>query len=154
MESIVASVPQSLPESLDFNLGTSAEMVTQRVQTSFQPSGGSQYDPVGGTKTVRFHISDEGWLDPASVRLQFDIHNTDVDSYLETVNLVPSCIFDRLLIKCGGQVVEDITSYGRVAYMMQKLINPHMPSLIKKMEALGGMALFHTVSQAGCLLSS
>jgi hypothetical protein len=102
MDSVVASAPQSLVDSLDFRLGSTAEYVQSRMQTSYQPSGGSSYNPVGGTRVVRFHLADEeGWLDPSSVRLQFDIKNAEAAA-LHSVNLVPSALFSRLLIKCGG----------------------------------------------------
>jgi hypothetical protein len=126
MDSIAASAPQSVVDSLDFSLGATADYVTSRLMTSFAPSGGTAFNPRSGTKIMRFHLADElGWLDGGSLRISFDIVNLDAANPLQLVSAIPRCLFSRLMLKVGGNVAEDITSYNRVAGMFEDLINPH-----------------------------
>ena len=110
MESIAASVPQSLVESLDFRLASTAAGVSQRVQTTFSPSGGSSYNAKAGTRIIRFNLTSEDWLDGESCRLQFDVRNITTDPLLFTT-LVPSCLFSRLLVRGAGNTIEDVVDY-------------------------------------------
>lgn len=126
MQSIVSSAPQSLIDSLDFSLPNTAAGVESRIQTTFAPAGGSQYNPSTGTRVIRFHLTGETmWLDGNSCRVQFDIRNLVADKAMHYATLVPSCIFSRCLIRAGGQIVEDMTDYNRLCHMMQMLVNPH-----------------------------
>jgi hypothetical protein len=126
MHSVEASAPSSLVDSLDFSLGSTSQYVTSRTQTQYNASGGSSYG-TGQTKEMRFHLASEsGWVDPQSIRIQFKIKNTTSNAHaLVAATSIPSCVFDRLVLKIGGQVAEDINAFGRVSSMFQQLMTNH-----------------------------
>lgn len=136
MQAATAAAPQTLISQMDFSLPSSAEYVRSRQQVTFNPSGGSTYGP-GQSSIIRFHIAEgEAFMDPASVRLIFTVNNTNgtAANLLRPVSDVPSCIFSRLMIKAGGQIVEDIASYNAVSHMIQRTMNAHV---VSDMEAEG-----------------
>jgi hypothetical protein len=128
MHSVEASAPSNLVDSLDFSLGNTAAYVTSRVQTQYVASGGSSYG-TNQTKEIRFHMAGEtGWIDPQSVRIQFKVTNNTSEAAahpLVTSTSIPSCVFDRLVLKIGGQVTEDINSLGRVSSMFHQMTTSH-----------------------------
>ena len=65
------------------------------------------------------------WLDPSTVRLMFDVVNTDGDI---SKTLKPlgywQVLFRRLRLSVRGQSIEDIQDFSRVSHMFKIFENP------------------------------
>lgn len=62
------------------------------------------------------------WLDPSTVRVGFKLINQSQDLGLKLANSNPASFFRRMRILSGGQVVEDISEFGRVSNMLHTLL--------------------------------
>jgi hypothetical protein len=80
MESIKNNAEDLLVDSLFFKLPGSGQYVVDRRSVSFQTEGSNSYSSLNGTRVLKFRINGEGWLDPSTVRLMFDVVNTDGDA--------------------------------------------------------------------------
>ena len=79
MESHAQSVEDYLIEGLSFKLSPGASYVTNRRSVSFFPQGGNAYSS-SGVKVARIALTGDGWLDPSTVRLMFDLNNVTTDA--------------------------------------------------------------------------
>ena len=79
MESISYGVEDYLIDGLSFKLPPGSSYITDRRKSTFWASGSHVYKPEGGTRVVRFLLNGEDgtWLDPASIRIQFDLKNNE-----------------------------------------------------------------------------
>ena len=79
MESISNGVEDYLIDGLSFKLLPGSSYVTDRRKSTFWASGSNVYKSVGGTRVVRFLLNGEDgtWLDPGSIRIQFDLKNDE-----------------------------------------------------------------------------
>ena len=77
MESIANGIEDYLIEGLSFKLSPSSSYITDRRKCTFWASGSNVYKPLQGTKVVRFQLTgqDGTWLDPSTVRIQYDLVN-------------------------------------------------------------------------------
>ena len=119
MESHAQSVEDYLIEGLRFKLAPGASYVTNRRSVSFFPQGGNSYSS-NGVKAVRVASTGEGWLDPSTIRLMYDLNNvaTDADANHEkTLRTVggPWSFFRRMRLLAGGTIIEDIDNYARTS---------------------------------------
>ena len=80
MESIANSSEDVLIDSLSYKLGNSASYITDRKSVTFWPSGSNIYTPTSGSKVIKFELNSDGWLDPSTVVVNFDLHNKDTVS--------------------------------------------------------------------------
>ena len=82
MEAHVAATDPLVIDGLQYKLKPNGQYVTSRQSVSFHPSGSNVCKPVGGTNVLRTVIADGsgGWLDPESVKLQFDVVNEETDA--------------------------------------------------------------------------
>jgi hypothetical protein len=123
---IAASTDNRLVSSLSFQLPSVANYIVERTQTTFVPQGGNQYTPTG-VRLVRFQLADPvQFLDPSTIRLQFDLLNTTpapdpVAATPLTLLDSPHVLFQRGRILVNGVQVEDIQYYGRLCTMLRKL---------------------------------
>ena len=123
---IAASTDNRLVSSLSFQLPSVANYIVERTQTTFVPQGGNQYTPQG-VRLIRFQLADPvQFLDPSTVRLQFDLVNltpTPVGGAATPLTLLdtPHVLFQRGRILVNGVQVEDIQYYGRLCSMLRKL---------------------------------
>ena len=100
---------------------TASYVHTQR-NVTYNAIGSNIYSSVSGARIVKFMLSDSrGWLDPKSIRVAFDIVNTDgtANKYLKP--LKPWGFFSRLRILSRGQIIHDISEYNRIHAMMSLL---------------------------------
>ena len=76
MEAITNASEDKLIDGLSFKLPPGSSYVLQRKLCTFWASGSNTYTPTG-TKVVRFQLGgeDNAWLDPSTVRFQFQINN-------------------------------------------------------------------------------
>ena len=84
----------------------------------WQADGSNSYSALNGTRVLKFRLNGEGWLDPSTVRLMFDLVNTDSDitKTLRPIRYCHGC-FRRLRISVRGQIIEDIQDFNRVSHM-------------------------------------
>ena len=82
LEYQLAGSEEQLLKSLQFGLGDkpSSNYITSRRLTQFYPSGASTFTS-NGVRVVRITVSGEGWLDPSTILLQFQLQNLDDDSF-------------------------------------------------------------------------
>ena len=68
-------------------------------------------------KVARIALTGDGWLDPSTVRLMYDLNNvtTDADPNNEkTLRPVgwPWSYFRKMRVLAGGTIIEDIDNYA------------------------------------------
>ena len=119
MEANVASTEPLVIDGLQYKLKPNGQYITSRQSVSFHPSGSNVYKPVGGTRVLRIVLADGsgGWLDPESVKLQFDVVNEETDAAKRLRPISPWGFFKKMRITCGGSLVEDISEYSRTHEM-------------------------------------
>ena len=76
----------------------------------------------GGVSTIKGSLSSATeWLDPDSFILSFTVNNSEAKP-LQPSTVGAHCLFERLQIRCGGQLVEDIDHYGRTTEIFERCI--------------------------------
>jgi hypothetical protein len=127
MESIKTNAVYLLVDSLSFKLPGSGQYVVDRRSCTFHTEGSNSYSSLSGTRVSKFRLNGEGWLDPSTVRLMFDVINTDCD-ISKTLRPIGYCngFFRRLRISVRGQIIEDIQDYTRVHHMLSLFENPQV----------------------------
>ena len=73
MESYAQSTQDYLIEGLSYKLNPGASYVTNRRSVSFFPSGSDTYSSSSGVKVIKLKMNGTDWLDPSTVKVQFDI---------------------------------------------------------------------------------
>ena len=124
MESISNGVEDYLIDGLSFKLPPGNSYITNRTKSTFWASGSNIYKPLQGTKVVRFQLSgqDGTWLDPSTVRIQFDLVNNETDVNKKVRPLGgPHLFFKRARVLVNGALAEDIQDYNRFHEMMESL---------------------------------
>ena len=125
MEAVANSVDDALIDSLSFKLSNSASYITDRKSVTFWPSGSNIYKTNSGTKVIRFHLTNDNWLDPSTVRVMFNLVNNDADAlkHLRTISGAWA-FFRRIRIMCQGTLIEDF-DYNRTCEMFEVLTSKH-----------------------------
>ena len=124
VEAIANSIEDKLIDGLSFKLSPGASYVQERKSVTYHPQGSNIYTAIGGTKLIKMLITGDGWVDPSTFRIMFDLRNNEsVDKELRPIG-GPWSFFKRLRILCAGAVVEDITEYSRVHEMFSTLTAP------------------------------
>ena len=77
METVSNSIEDKLLDGLSYKLDATASYITDRKSCTFWAMGSNIYAPNAGTKVIKMVLNGEGWLDPATVKIQFDVHNLD-----------------------------------------------------------------------------
>jgi hypothetical protein len=125
MEALSNGVEDYLIEGLSFKLPPGSSYITDRRKTTFWASGSNIYKPLAGTKVVRFVLSGEDgqWIDPATIRVQFDLKNNESVGlkYVRPLGN-PHLFFSRARVLIGNQLVEDINFYNRTHEMFFSLM--------------------------------
>ena len=86
--------------------------------------GGNSYAPNSGTKVIKLVLNSGSWLDPSTIKIQFDVNKLGI-APLRTLSGAWSFI-RRLRCLVGGVVVEDIDNYARVHQMFDVLQSEHV----------------------------
>ena len=125
MEAVANSVDDALIDSLSFKLSNSASYITDRKSVTFWPSGSNIYKTNSGTKVIRFHLTNDNWLDPSTVRVMFNLVNNDSDA-LKKLRTISGAwaFFRRIRIMCQGTLIEDF-DYNRTCEMFEVLTSKH-----------------------------
>ena len=130
LDSVVSAAieDRAVVPGLSFNLSSQkgASFVRARNWTTFYTSGSNIYSPTTGQKTARILLSDSGrsMLDCSTVRLNFQITNTDNTNPLVLSGRHPACLFYRAQLRVGGALVEDIQHHGRLVSTLQSFRSP------------------------------
>ena len=124
MESIANSSEDQLIDGLSFKLGNSASYITDRKSVTFWPSGSSIYKTSSGTKVIKFQLNSDGWCDPSTVRIMFNlVNNGDAVERLRPLQGAYS-FFRRLRVSANGALLEDF-DYNRAHQMFESLTSVH-----------------------------
>ena len=75
VEGIANGVEDYLIDGLSFKLPPGATYVTDRKSVTYYTSGSNEYS-TSGTKLVKIVANSDGWCDPSTVRISFDVLNT------------------------------------------------------------------------------
>lgn len=104
---------------LQYGLDPQGSYVTaRRESTTF--SNVNSASPAG-VKTITINVgSSSEWLDPQSAILSFLVTNTGADA-LWPATPGAECLFDRLQIRLGSTLVEDIQEFGKLSHIMHQL---------------------------------
>jgi hypothetical protein len=125
-EIIKQSVPDELIDELSFvgpKMGASYAL--QRKSVTYHAMGGNEYTP-SGVKVIRFNLTGEDFMDPTTIRVMFDIENTDATADKPNKNLrgfAPYGFFRRARLLCRGQLLEDIDNFNRISEMTEILMS-------------------------------
>jgi hypothetical protein len=115
---------------LDYGNPATASYIIDRKSSTFHSTGGNIYSPSSGGTLVRFNIeSPSDWLDPSSVRVQFNVRNNGgftAASKNEQLFMTGGAhsFFRRLRVLSRGIVIHDITEYNRVHEMFSYFKSP------------------------------
>ena len=75
-----------------------------------------------GVKTITINVgSSSEWLDPSTVLLSFLVTNTDATNALFPAAPEASILFERLQIRLGSSLVEDIQDFNKLTHIMTKM---------------------------------
>ena len=122
MEQVTQAVNDELVASLDYKLATgNTNYIQSRKSVQYFPSSLSTFTPTT-SRVCRIPItSGMDFVDPESVKLAFTFRNTDGTSDMLCGSPDPSCFIERIQLFANGQRVEDISYYGRSAFMYSLL---------------------------------
>jgi len=123
MELAVSQAEDQFLEELKLHVSKpTASYVNSQRNVTYNAIGSNIYSSVSGARIVKFMISDSrGWMDPDSVRVMFDIVNTDSTETKTLKPLKPYGFFSRLRILSRGQILHDISEYNRIHAMFSLL---------------------------------
>ena len=121
MEAIENAAEERLVDSLSFKLPGTGQYITDRRFTTWHTTGSNVYSPEIGTRVLKFRLGSEGWLDPQTFRIMFNVVNKGAAG--EYLYPCPGAwgFFKRLRILCRGQLIEDIDYYNRCHEMFSLL---------------------------------
>ena len=133
---IAAGQNDSLISQLSFALPAVATHARERRSAQVQPQGANTFAPAGN-QVMTFNLtSQDGWLDPSSLRLHFRIRNTAVGAGADAaainaanaqLGLVPAggchCFFSQLRILIGGTECERIEPYNMLHELSRVALN-------------------------------
>ena len=126
MENISNAAEEVLIDSLSFKLPSSGNYITDRRSCTFHTEGSNSYSATQGTKVIRFRLAGDGWLDPSTFRIAFDVVNDDTAAgkALRPIGRAHA-FFRRLRIAVRGQIIEDIDNFNRVSELFHILQSNH-----------------------------
>ena len=120
MENISNAAEEVLIDSLSFKLPSSGNYITDRRSCTFHTEGSNSYSATQGTKVIRFRLAGDGWLDPSTFRIAFDVVNDEAGKSLRPIGRAHA-FFRRLRIAVRGQIIEDIDNFNRVSELFHIL---------------------------------
>jgi hypothetical protein len=109
-----AGAPDGLSKSIEYSLKETASYIRARRGVKITPLGGASYNPVQGTRLLRFTISDaRAFLDPSTVALTFRLRNmADAGGANNQRKLrlrgPPQVLFQRARMSIKGTTIEDL----------------------------------------------
>ena len=101
MESYAQSTQDYLIDGLSYKMPNGASYVSNRRSISFYSSGSDTYSPSSGVKVIKLKMNGTDWLDPSTVKVQFDITNNHASESLTFLSGAHS-YFRRMRLLCQG----------------------------------------------------
>ncbi len=136
MESHLAAHDSTLLEALDFRPGGgAADYIIQRKDVALSAQSGNRFESTG-QRQLKFSLSTEGWIEPSSIRLAFQLNNLSALHPLVPLATPMAACFQRARLLSGGQVLEDISDLGRTLMLWETL----SPALKKKQHQCTGFS--------------
>ncbi len=128
MESHAQATEDYLIDGLSFKLAPGASYVTNRRSVTFYPQEGNSYTPTG-VKVIRIALTGDGWLDPSTLRVMYDLKNVTTNTVATDPKELrpvggPWCFFRRMRLMAGGTIIEDIDNYARTHQRFHTLVAP------------------------------
>ena len=122
---IAAGQNDSLISQLSFQLPAVATYARERRLVQVMPQGANSFAP-DGNQVLTFNLtSQDGWLDPSSLRLHFRIRNRAAAG--GNNGLLPAggchCFFSQLRILIGGTETERIEPYNLLHELFRCALN-------------------------------
>jgi len=143
------SVEDKIIDGLNFQLEPGASYVLNRRFCTFQASGSNIYTARSLVRIVLTGSND--WLDPSTLRIMFDVRNTDTTAAKKLRPIGgPWSFFRRMRILCGGTMVEDIDNYNRTHQMFNQMTA--QDSRNNKM--VEGMGVEMDIAEAGNMIAN
>ena len=112
VEGIANGVEDYLIDGLSFKLPPGATYVTDRKSVTYYTSGSNEYS-TSGTKLVKIVANSDGWMDPSTLRITFDVFNKGLPGALLRPISGGWSFFRRMRILSGGCILEDISDFNR-----------------------------------------
>ena len=133
---IAAGQNDSLIQQLSFSLPAVATYARERRLVQVMPQGANTFAP-NGNQVMTFNLtSQDGWLDPSSLRLHFRIRYNMVAG-ADNGSLPASgchCFFSQLRILIGGTEVERIDPYSMCHELFRVALNTPQSQLEQAVE--------------------
>ena len=104
--------------SMRYDSEPTASYIESCRMVRFRPAAGDRYSPQ--QRTIRFNLQDHCWLEPGSVRLQFQLNNLSTAHPLRPI-AHPLAMFTSAKLYAGGQLVECIEELGPMSTILDKL---------------------------------
>ena len=116
MEALIASsVSDTMMSPRSFSLPPGASYPANRRSVSYHATGANRYSPTSGIRLNKFVLASDGYADPSTLQVGFEVVNDDATVAHRLRPLSgPHIPFRRMRILCGGSVSEDIDYYNRV----------------------------------------
>ena len=123
MQSITNSSEDTLVNSLSFKLPGTGSYVTERKSCTYHPEGSGSYSASSGTRVLKFRLSSDGWLDPSTFRIMFNVVNDDRNGGAKKLRPLGDvyAFFSRMRISIRGIIIEDISDFNRISHMFSLL---------------------------------
>ena len=76
MEVLQNAIEDKLIDGLSYKLDNTASYISERNSSTFWAVGSNEYSPTG-VRVIKLLINGDGWLDPSTVKIQFDLQTKD-----------------------------------------------------------------------------
>ena len=121
MEAHANSAQDKLIDGLSFKLNPGASYVQERKSITFHPQGSNIYSG-SGTKLIKLLFTGDGWVEPSTFRIMFDLVNMEPKAALKLRPLGgPWSFFRRMPFLAANQVIGDIDNYNRFHEMFSMM---------------------------------
>ena len=77
VEAMANGVEDKLIDGLSFKMQPGASYVVDRRSVTSHPQGSNIYKPSVGAKLIRILLTGDNWLDPSTLRIQFNVNNDE-----------------------------------------------------------------------------
>ena len=120
-----SSTEPHLVDGLDFRLPPTGQYIESKRQVTWQPASANNFSP-NGARLVRFQLAGHDWLLGETVRVSWQVNNTDAGA---NRNLMPLSIYGGAMISrarliVNSQIVEDLQYYNRTNELLSYLLSP------------------------------
>jgi hypothetical protein len=120
MESIIAQNEDVLVQPLDFSLGSAASYIVARESQTFFSS--QNLVSPASIKIAKFQVGGNGFLDLSSLYFAGDLTNNSGTEALQPITAEAHCLFKRLIVRCGGTLVESCELHNVSEEFVRRLL--------------------------------